>query len=256
MNLTELNKLFRQRTDDLSPPYLWADTDVTAFFNEAVAEAVFRARLIYDESSVVTTIDVVYEQAVYTIDKSIYEIVDAWIVSNNPQYPNNGRVLIGTSQSTLDSQNELTMRRSMFNSFYQYYTNSYLYYLGGNWRQWKGLPRYYIQDQSRFQLVPIPTTLSPLYTEQVNLGVYRIPIESEWMKAGSDEPVIPAQWHHRLIDWALYRAYSKFDADAFDKERAALALATFEQSFGPRPDANMIRKQQARTRRTVQCAWP
>lgn len=257
MNLQTLRDRFRNRADDESKPYFWSDSSIDDKANEAIAEACVRARLLFDEGSQECIIPIVYGQAVYQLDPSIYEIVDAWITSSNQADPNNGRVLILTSQTALDQNNDLTTRRSSFNranrSFYQ---NVLPYWAGGHWRTWKGQPRYLIQDQSRAQLVPSPFIEGATTTLTLNLAVYRTPLCSEQLKSPKDCPVIPSHWHERLIDWMLYRAFSDKDSERNDDVRSDKALTAFEASFGKRQDANVIRKQNERRRRTVSSVWP
>ena len=59
---------------------------------------------------------------------------------------------------------------------------------------------------------------------------------------GGNSPEIHSRHHRNLIDWALYRAYSKRDADGMNESKAAFHLALFERNFGLRPDANVARK--------------
>ena len=47
--------------------------------------------------------------------------------------------------------------------------------------------------------------------------------------------------HEHLIDWALHRAFSVPDAEAFDPQRAALAEQAFTEYFGPLPDSDLRR---------------
>jgi len=249
MNLGQLRATFRTRVDDPAVPPLWTDTELDGYLNEAVAEACVRARLLFDEGSPLCRINVAVNKAIYRLDPSIFEIVDAWFIPATGQ-PLNGWQLTGASQTSMDQQTDPN-RRSQFSSTRDYYRSSYPFFLGGNWRASTGHPRFFIQDQSRFQLAPIPTI-----TGTVNLSVFRVPSCNEVMEDEDDEPVIPAVWHPRLIDWALYRAYSKQDAETLDPTSADKALAMFEVSFGKRTDANVIRKQQQRTRRTTQVAWP
>lgn len=256
MNLKELRDRFRKRADDESQPYFWSDDNVDAKLNDAVAEAAVRARLIFDEGTPICQIPIVYGQAVYQCDPSIYEIMDAYIVSSEQSDPNNGRQLILTSQTTLDEQNGMNVRRSFGNSAIRsFYQNTLPYWAGGNWRTWKGQPRYLIQDQSRLQLVPQPVSAGT-QTLTLNIAVYRTPLCSEQMKSPKDCPVIPSHWHERLVDWPLYRAFADKDSQRNDDVRSAAALAAFESSFGKRQDANVIRKQNERRRRTVSSVWP
>lgn len=50
-------------------------------------------------------------------------------------------------------------------------------------------------------------------------------------------PEIPAQYQYDLVDWILYKAYSKPDSDTQDLVKAKLWLDSFERKFGLRPSA-------------------
>jgi hypothetical protein len=209
--------------------------------NDAVAEACIRAKLIFDTTSPFCTIPIIVNQSVYTIDSTIFEISNVWLTARHT-------ILEGTDQSALDRgavgprfpRRGLTNRRTGWSGLW-----------GRNWRTWKGVPGYYVQDGLRLQLVPIPTEADTL-----NLSVYRVPTEDELMETGSDDPVIGVQWHERLIDWALFRVYDNKDGEENDDQRAQLALDRFERSFGKRPDANVARKRSERRAHTTQINWP
>lgn len=63
------------RADDAKAPYLWSDSEVDAYLNEAEAEAAERASLIYDDTTVaVTRIAVVAGTKRYALDPSITRI--------------------------------------------------------------------------------------------------------------------------------------------------------------------------------------
>ena len=52
--------------------------------------------------------------------------------------------------------------------------------------------------------------------------------------------------HHRhLVKWMLHRAYQKPDSETMNPDKSKLALAEFEQYFGPRPDADNRKRQNA-----------
>ena len=52
-----------------------------------------------------------------------------------------------------------------------------------------------------------------------------------------DEPEIRIEAQPAIVQWMLYRAYSKQDADTFDPQKAARALAEFEREFGRKTSA-------------------
>lgn len=253
MNLVQLKDDARKRISDISAPYLYPDDQIVRWLNEAVSEACVRARLKYDEDSNLCKIPIVDSVAVYQLDPSIYEIVDAWLVPVNGTTA--GRLLVGTSQSALDEQSSQPDTRTHFTNYRGYYQSSYPYWLGGNWRTWKGTPIYFIRDLPRLQLVPIPSTGSLQFPMTLNLACFRVPTCSEEMAADKDVPIIPSLWHHHLPIWVEYRAYNQLEADEREPGKRAQALADFEAIFGKRPDANTTRKQNQLTRKTTRVNW-
>ena len=69
-----------------------------------------------------------------------------------------------------------------------------------------------------------------------NLSVVRLPLED--MANDTDEPEINKRYHLHLVDWMMYRAYSKQDSETVDMAKANKYLATFEAQFGRESTAN------------------
>lgn len=67
----------------------------------------------------------------------------------------------------------------------------------------------------------------PSETVTVELLVFRLPLVTINDATGDDELEIDPQHHLHLLHWVKHRAYSKQDAEAFDKTKAA----EFEQKF-------------------------
>ncbi|MFZ4537158.1 hypothetical protein [Propionivibrio sp.] len=89
----------------------------------------------------------------------------------------------------------------------------------------------------------------PKADDVVLMTVVRLPLSA--MESDTDTPEIRTQHHQKLIDWVKYRAYSVQDADAFDPQGAVRALGAFEQAFGPRQTANVLRKHKGKQQRVV-----
>lgn len=64
----------------------------------------------------------------------------------------------------------------------------------------------------------------------LRLTVQRLPLKP--MKADTDKPEIRPELHAGLVDWMLYRAYSREDTDLHNDAKAAIALRRFEAEFG------------------------
>jgi hypothetical protein len=72
------------------------------------------------------------------------------------------------------------------------------------------------------------------------LSVYRYPI---WpLQRLSDRFEIAAKHHERLLDWVLFRCYSKRDSDTYRPEKAQASEAAFMDSFGIRENADRQRR--------------
>lgn len=91
-----------------------------------------------------------------------------------------------------------------------------------------------IQDENSLRLVGNIDDGDVLHLE-----CYRLPLAA--LEDESDEPEIHAAHHEHLIEWALFKAYSVPDADAFDPTRAKMAEDAFTRYFGLQPDSDMRR---------------
>ncbi len=217
MNLEELRTEFRERADDLAEPYLWADTAVNRWINEAEREAAERARLIYDESTKLSRINLEPGKAEYTLSPLVLDVDQfATRVSDS-------RRIDRITREQLDQH-------------------------GRHWLEAVGDPVsfYFIGNVLR----PYP---APVKADTLQLSVWRLPRET--MEGNQDEPEIAERYHERLLDWVLFRAFSKRDPDTHDPGRAANYEAAFEASFGIRRDSNVQRKQRRHRVTTTKPIW-
>lgn len=205
MTLDELIVAFRSESFDREEPYLWSDEEIASYLADAEREACLRARLIYDEASAnVAVLAIESGQSWTALHPAILRVTRARLES--------GLCLLGqTDPGELDR-------------------------IFHGWDAETGTPRWYFIAGSRLRLIPSPTATDTLY-----LSVYRTPISELTTDDPYAEPEIPASHHVGLLRWALYRAYSKRDAEALDPSRAAIYLNQFELEFGPRPSARASR---------------
>jgi hypothetical protein len=82
MNLAAIRKEARFRLKDESKPYFWKDEWLDARINEAEQEACIRARLIEDNSSVASSIDVTTDALRYELHPSVIDVLAAEYASN------------------------------------------------------------------------------------------------------------------------------------------------------------------------------
>ncbi len=204
MNLQELRAEFRERVDDLAQPYLWADESVNRWLNEAEREATERARLLYDESTIVSRITLRAGVPEYKLNPLIIDIDKAGVLAST------GRHVLRTPREQVERI--------------------------PNWQQTAGNPSFFFFTDDTLSVWPVPPA-----DDSLQLRVWRYP--REVMERDEDEPEIPARYHMRMVDWACHLAYLKRDADAEDQRRADRHEAAFINSFGIRRDSNVQRKQ-------------
>ncbi len=207
MNLDQLICHFRVDATDLETPHLFKDEWVVGWLNEAVAEAAIRGRLIMEAANpTVCQIPVVPGKAVYPLHSSLYEIV---------------HLRFKATDATRSDGVYLKTREELDR-------------ICPHWRDRDDRIEFAIQDDSRIQLVGVPKVAGVLYLEG-----YRVPLKP--LAGNSDKPEINEAHHHKLVHWALHRAFSRPDADSFDPDRAVRAEAAFTAYFGERPDSDLRR---------------
>ncbi|OGA63069.1 MAG: hypothetical protein A2710_26590 [Burkholderiales bacterium RIFCSPHIGHO2_01_FULL_64_960] len=223
MKVAEFIAAFRADLRDGVEGELWSDADIVRYLNDAVQEACERSKLIEDrQTPAVCTITLVPDVSTYQLHPSVFEIKRATL---------RGRPLDETSVEELDDDCP-------------------------GWENWKGSPRLFIFEQASgarpasIRLVRIPTQADTL-----SLTVYRGALNPLTAANGTAKPELPERFHERLKDWVYRCAYLKQDADAFDKSKAIEFEASFERSFGARPDANVQRKQRDRRPPIVAINW-
>lgn len=208
MNLAALIARYRVAAHDTEIPPFCTDEEVADYLNEGQAEAVIRGRVLRTTAEAepdVCEIGVAAGESVYSLHPALYELShQAWRATGE----------------TVRTPLALVTRE----------------WLDRNVMYWRDMPpdapRYLVKDSHSLQLVPAPSKAGQLLLEG-----YRTPLEP--MVLDTDEPAIPALHHVHLVQWALFRAFSKPDAEFFDPNRSALAEAEFSRYFGARPDVDL-----------------
>lgn len=205
MTVEELEAMFRADIRDAKAPYLFTSADFLRFLNEAELQACIRADLLLEEEDAdLCTIAVTAPSAIYALHAAVTRVHFATFTAEGSDEP---------TRLTLITRPELTRLRP-------------------RWRERTEPPRELIPMDRKVRFGCIPEENGTLQLE-----VYRTPLTP--MAAADDEPEIAAQHHTALIQWCLYRAYSRPDVERFDRQAADRALAEFERTFGPPPDANL-----------------
>jgi len=214
MTLSELIAAFRVTAYDQTTPYIWSDSDIAGYLADAESEACVRARLIADETTPAVAVIGIATSAWINLHPSILDVTRATLASSPD------RLLAQCPPDELDRQ-------------------------WPGWETQTGTPtRYYVLG-GRLRLIPQPTAAS----DTLRLSAFRTPLAPLSASDLDAEPEIPEPHHARLLDWALHRAYSKRDEEAFDPDRAEIHRRMFVENFGPRPSGSAMRKQ-------LQKRWP
>ena len=208
MNLEQLIQQFRIDADDLQTPPLWEPEWVAVWLTEAQSQAAIRGRLLFETSDpAICEIPVTAGVATYPLHRTLYEL-------EHLRFKATGATT--SDRVHLKTREELDRIRP-------------------GWRDRSdSQPCFAIQDDTRITLVDRPSVAGTLYVEG-----YRLPLRA--LVNDNDKPEINEAHHRHLVHWALYRAFSKPDADGRDPGRAAAAEAAFTAYFGPLPDADLRR---------------
>jgi hypothetical protein len=203
MNLGEILTQARLELDDTQADYLWSDSELIAYANEAQEQACRRSRLIIDSSTVeICEIAIVANTALYSLDERILAIKD----------------VVDAEGSTITGATVGWMNENV-----------------SGWRNSTGTPKAVITDfeTDKLRLYPIPR-----FDSTINLRVVRTQLNN--MVGLQDKPEIKSRYHMALIHWIKHRAYLKKDADTLDKNASIEALTLFAREFGEaRPAYNI-----------------
>lgn len=223
MNLGELIEQFREDAgDEVGPEYLWRDATVIRYLNEAESEAAHRSMLL-QESSNTAVCEIAIQAGVsqYALHPAVIDVFRARFTPTGATQP----VDLHITDVFFADAND-----------------------GTEWRDRTEQPTAVFQNDTHLRLNRKPETGGVLRIE-----CHRMPLVK--MALPADTPEI-AQMHHRYLPyWALYRAFSKPDAETHDENRAQLALGVFTAYFGQRPEANARRWHQASRVQEVKASW-
>ena len=195
MNAGELIASYREEANDKANPPFVKNERLLQFVNEAEREACRRSSLLVDSASDFCEISISANEPLVDIDPRIINI---------------RRAKLSISTYSLSPVRAEEMDR-----------------VNPGWELHVGTPTTYVTDYQ--------TNAIRLYPKQqvsatLNITVSRLPKSD--MAEDEDAPEIRAEYHPALVQWMLYRAYAQQDADMFDPNKSARALAEFEREFG------------------------
>lgn len=207
MTLADLIARYRLAAHDHETPGFCSDDELREYFNDAQAEAAIRGRMLratVENRADLCSLGLAAGNAAAELDPTLCELsYQAWRAQGD----------------AVRSPLKLCTRE----------------WLDRNVADWRDLPVgdpcYLVKDGTALQVVPAPSRPGEILLEG-----YFTPAR---MEADGDEPGIPKMHHIHLLQWVLYRAFSKPDAELFDSNRAAQAEAEFTRYFGARPDVDL-----------------
>ena len=206
MNRGDLRALFRAETLDQGDPPAFADADVHLWLDQAEEEAAVRADLLLEvDNAALCELTVTSGTSAYDLHAKVVRVQYASFLATD-------EAADSATELELIDRIELTRRVP-------------------SWRSDTGRPKFLLTENGKARLVPTPDV-----DGTATLEVYRMPLDG--LATDAAEPEIRAHLHRDLVDWVMYRAFSRPDTETQDLERAAAALVRFEQRFGPRPDAD------------------
>ena len=217
MTLADLIRRFRVLADDTKAPQFWEDADITDWLNDAQVQACVRGRLLLEDANpAMCVIPVTAGVHSYPLHHLVYEIERIEFKATGESRSQHIKI---KSRGWLDDNHP-------------------------GWRDDGRCVRFAIQGETSIRLVSTPTVNGVLTIE-----AYRLPREA--MVAEDDTPEIHQASHEHLIQWALHKAFSVPDSEAFDPQRATKAEDAFTAYFGPLPDSDMRRITREDTPHTV-----
>jgi len=207
MNLTQIIAAGRRRNDDEVEPYHFGQTVYTQWANNAVVEACLRSRSFRDDAtSAVCNITLTQATASYTLHDSV--VVPRRIILTDGQRKQPLELLTFSEMDHTENRWDTTQQ---------------------------GEPAAAVLDMTgrTIRLYPVP---DQAYT--MNMLVWRLPVASEELSAGSDIPSILPTWVHKDLEpWLAFEFFSQHDVDVHDPDQANMELAEFTARFGLRPNA-------------------
>ena len=236
LNLLQLTTLFRQRVDDLpgdivdkSTPWqndddglLWKNDEICSYADEAQQELFLRRYKKDSTTAAVTQITVSASTSIYPFDKRIMAIERVRFVhSADDEF-----VQVKTTHSILDR----------------------------NFTNWQkdddGVVKNYLED---FENRSLTLYRTPTLGGTLFLTVRRLPLlRLSWSLR---HKLLEADDENQLdmLDWMMFRAYLKRDAETENPDLADRHKALFDERVGERPSAHLqqVRRQERNTDRRV-----
>lgn len=194
---------FRSDTTDAAPPYLWSDDEVYDYMDEAQRMLCRNTQGLPDATSIATTVPIVANQPFASIHPSILLIREATLASTSEKL----RVLNFEDLEVAYACDDYGNQVPLFNVL-----NS----TGNVGAMVIGMET----DKVRWVYIPVAN-------DSVNLLIYREPLYKITEDSTSFE--VHGRHHRPMLWWMKHLAYSKQDAETFDRGKAEENKKRFEE---------------------------
>lgn len=204
MNSGELYDLFRSDVVDVELPYLWSDTEVYRYMNDAYRMFVRLTGGIPDSTSDLTQVPIVTGEATAEVSPLILRFRMAYLAST------------GHEVQIINQEDFGQIRRDDYGITRPIVMDNS-----------SGPVRYMVVGQDRAQVRWLQV---PAADDVAQLSVYRLPLDT--IAEGSttfEFPEIGEEHHEHLLLWMKARAYGKQDAETFDRGRRDENKRMFEE---------------------------
>lgn len=202
MTLEQLIALYRAQSmdgkfaaDGADDDMLCSDDLLTIYANEAQEEACRRGELLRDSASLLSAISFAADAQVVALDPRIVRVISARV---------DGQRVAVVSETDMEA-------------------------ICPSWQDdgARARPTHLVYGMTTGMLHLWPVPAAP---GTIRLTVQRLPLKQ--LANDSDKPEIRPELHRGLVEWMLFRAYSREDTDLYNDAKAAIALGRFEAEFG------------------------
>ena len=215
----DLIRRARAKLDDIALPYLWSDSELIDYINDTIIDASIRANLtVEDDIAIPFTQTGAVWNAKYAMSSGILDVKSVYLASQ-PTVP-----LLRTS---MRRQEQLYQNRP---------TES-----GTPWGYALDKTKAGTGDDADIFVRSITFLGTPIEADTAYADVVRLPAKLE---TNYDIPEMDPMWHPDLLFGIAGLAYLKRDSDTYDPQRSIKEFGFFEERFGPRLPASVLRERQ------------
>jgi hypothetical protein len=220
LTLADIKRRTRSRLDDTALPYLWSDTELLDLINDTLRDASIRANLVVQDD-----IAIPFTQKADLTWNSKYAVPSGTLTIKSVYLASNPAVTL--EPTSIRRQEQLWAGRPT-------YTGSPFAYATDQTQAGVG-------DDMGIFVRALTFIGTPTGADTAYMDVLRLPI---LLCYDNDVPEVDEIWHSDLIYGVTALAYLKRDVDTFDPKKSARDFAVFEERFGPRLPAVVIRERQ------------